>query len=378
LKKKIKPIIKWAGGKYNEYRMFSSYIPSFNRYFEPFFGSGGVYFALQPTVPSYLNDKSVDLAKFYSLMSSVNFKDALLQIASAWESADDFCDKASEKLLNSVVEFIEDRLEQKALEKIISAAIDEIGIEGFTAAFVKEFVLNKARFSQRIKKSIVDKSRRVKAISKKTKRAFTGEELSRNIETAIKSGFYLYLRTVMNLAASGEVELNKEKATAVWYFVRELCYASMFRFNSKKHFNIPYGGMAYNRKEFRRKVEKIFSKEVRSIFNTADFFNLDFEHFIKATEPVGGDFIFLDPPYDSEFSEYDQNTFTKDDQVRLRNCLVNLEAKWMMVIKKTSFIEELYDSPSCRIIEFDKKYKYNVQGRNNRDTQHLIIVNYDI
>src|SRR5690606_29568185 len=84
----------------------------------------------------------------------------------------------------------------------------------------------------------------------------------------------------------------------------------------------------------------------------------------------------LDPPYDSEFSEYDQNSFTQADQQRLRNCLAQQEASWMMVIKETPFIRNLYEEIGANFIDFDKTYLYNVRGRNNRETKHLIITNY--
>jgi DNA adenine methylase len=151
----------------------------------------------------------------------------------------------------------------------------------------------------------------------------------------------------------------------------------MFRFNSKGEFNIPYGGIAYNRKNFRLKVENIFSKDVQRVFKQSKFYNLDFAEFLATVQPTENDFIFLDPPYDSEFSEYDQNSFTKDDQIRLRDVLLQTKAKWMLVIKETDFIRSLYSVPQCKFIEFDKTYTYNVRGRNNRDTKHLIIVNYN-
>jgi len=52
------------------------------------------------------------------------------------------------------------------------------------------------------------------------------------------------------------------------------------------------------------------------------------------------------------------------------------KAKWMLVIKATKFIRELYNTHNCTIVEFDKTYTYNVRGRNNRDTKHLIVMNY--
>ncbi len=43
--KRVKPIIKWAGGKEKELNYILPQIPdSFNRYIEPFVGGGAVFF----------------------------------------------------------------------------------------------------------------------------------------------------------------------------------------------------------------------------------------------------------------------------------------------------------------------------------------------
>src|SRR4051812_39595231 len=87
ISKKLRPIIKWTGGKFDEYPMFSGYIPAYKRYYEPFFGGGGVFFASKPAGESFLNDKSKDLISFYSLIGSSNFHNELLVYADAWDEA---------------------------------------------------------------------------------------------------------------------------------------------------------------------------------------------------------------------------------------------------------------------------------------------------
>jgi DNA adenine methylase len=37
MNKKTRPIIKWTGGKYNEFDFFQDHIPTFDRYIEAFF-----------------------------------------------------------------------------------------------------------------------------------------------------------------------------------------------------------------------------------------------------------------------------------------------------------------------------------------------------
>jgi DNA adenine methylase len=222
--------------------------------------------------------------------------------------------------------------------------------------------------------SIIDKFRRIKRIVAREQRTFDHPALQDHIETALRSGFYMYMRQVMNQRKY--VLQHPQTHTAIWYFVRELCYGSMFRFNAKGEFNIPYGGIAYNRKNLRAKVQALFQDSVEQLFGRSQIFNLDFEEFLTKTKATESDFIFLDPPYDSEFSEYDRNAFTRQDQLRLRDCLHRQTAKWMMVIKETTFIRNIYKEIDANFIDFDKTYMYNVRGRNNRDTKHLIITNY--
>jgi len=59
------PLLKWAGGKRSLVKAILPLLPvSFNRYFEPFFGGGALFFALQPT-EAYLSDKNAELINAY-------------------------------------------------------------------------------------------------------------------------------------------------------------------------------------------------------------------------------------------------------------------------------------------------------------------------
>ena len=89
------------------------------------------------------------------------------------------------------------------------------------------------------------------------------------------------------------------------------------------------------------------------------------------------DFIFLDPPYDSEFSTYAKNEFTRKDQERLANYLINhCKAKWMMIIKNTDFIFDLYNDNGLNIQSFEKTYLVSFMNRNDKNVEHLLITNY--
>ncbi len=373
--KKIRPVIKWTGGKFDEFDLFAEYIPKFNRYIEPFFGGGGVYFALKPTVPSFINDKSTDLINFYSEINKDDLKTELYKYVDAWYEMNGNCEQLWGKCGNNYIEFVKGRLALGKVQEMISIFFTQI-LSASSLFRQFDFIIDFTQFEKIILTGFLDKAKRVKRIIETEKRNFTKDELRVHFETGIRSGVYLFFRYILNKAFKNLINLSPAKAAANWYFVREFCYGSMFRFNKKNEFNIPYGGIAYNKKNFKRKVDLIFNPIVRELFNRAQIFNLDFEQFFNAINPKSTDFIFLDPPYDSEFSEYDQSSFTRNDQERLASVLLGLAAKWMLVIKETDFIKTLYDHPNIKINTFTKKYRYNMMGRNSRGVTHLIICNY--
>ncbi|GAB1462148.1 DNA adenine methylase [Pedobacter sp.] len=370
--KKIKPIIKWTGGKYREFALFNNYIPSFERYIEPFFGGGGVFFALQPKTPAIINDKSADLIRFYQQISQPTFKEELYNYVHAWSEIKNLSTMLWEKCEVHFIAFVKEtnQLLEETIEKELQLLIRQQPM--LNNAY---FIVTPALFQRFLKDSLLDKARRVQRICKKESRIFNTTELKAHFETGIKSGMYLFFRKLMNNNAAKPI-FSDAKAAANWYFVREFCYASMFRFNAKGEFNIPYGGIAYNKKNFKQKADLIFAKPVQDLFSKTEIHNQDFEELLAKVALKPTDFIFLDPPYDSEFSEYDQNSFTKTDQKRLANYLVNCPAKWMVVIKETPFIRDIYTNPRVKMVTFGKNYTYNVRGRNDRSVTHLIITNY--
>lgn len=377
MNKKLRPLIKWTGGKYDEFPLFANHIPQFKRYIEPFFGGGGVFFALQPQFPSLLNDKSSDLINFYQQIGQEQFKSDLLQYAVAWEEVGELSALLWAVCAKPFVNFIKRDADETNLRATLLKNF-KFFFENKPTLNHKEFILDVTLFQAMLLASIIDKAKRIKRISKHELRIFTKEEMMTHFETGMRSGTYLFFRKILNQHYKGAIELSKAKAAANWYFVREFCYGSMFRFNAKGEFNIPYGGIAYNKKNFNKKLAHIFKPEIIQLFKEASIANLDFEVFLKGIDLNTSDFIFIDPPYDSEFSEYDQHAFTSIDQQRLADFLIQTKAKWMMVIKETSFIRQLYTHKGIRIIDFDKKYSYNVRGRNNRKVMHLIITNYQI
>ncbi len=63
-----KPLIKWPGGKRQLLGSLNKYVPEkFNKYIEPFFGGGAVFFDLSPH-EAIINDINGELMNFYNVL----------------------------------------------------------------------------------------------------------------------------------------------------------------------------------------------------------------------------------------------------------------------------------------------------------------------
>jgi DNA adenine methylase len=164
--------------------------------------------------------------------------------------------------------------------------------------------------------------------------------------------------------------------SADFLFLREFAYASMFRFNARNEFNVPYGGISYNRKSLVAKARLMFGHEMLARLANTHFDNRDFEPFLAAAELTPDDFVFVDPPYDSDFSAYDNRPFDGADQVRLERMLARVPARVMVVIKDAPAIRALYGANRWNVTEAPKTYMWTIKSRNDRAATHLTITNY--
>ena len=171
-------------------------------------------------------------------------------------------------------------------------------------------------------------------------------KLKENLEAGIKASYYTYIRDAYNNPEDYN-GLSKERKVALYLFIREYCFSSMFRFNRLGGFNVPYGGVSYNKKTLKQKQEYYKSEELRELLKNTEMYNDDFYVFLKKIKIQKNDFMFLDPPYDTTFSEYDKNSFGMNDQERLAKYLTEMcPCKFMLIIKKTDFLNFILQTPS--------------------------------
>lgn len=367
--KDLSPIVKWAGGKEQELKYILPNVPdNFVRFIEPFVGGGAVYFSMK-NKDMLINDKSVELTSLYNNIKYKNksFVRNLQALQDVWIGLENILDCNIEFFNTVYSKYKLNKIDKNKLIANIEHFINENNTE-FKRLLNSNLLKHYDIFEKELLRNISAKLVRMKDLEDK-KGNLPAKDIYDNFECGLKGSFYMFIRTLY----------NKYDNSEYFYFIREYCYSSMFRYNSNGEFNVPYGGISYNRKIFQRKIDYIKSKELQSHFVNTDIYNLDFEEFLDKIKLTKNDFIFLDPPYDTDFSSYVNNAFDRQDQERLANYLINkCPAKFMLVIKNTDFISDLYSNKGLYITSFDKTYMVSFKGRNNRDCKHLLITNYPI
>jgi DNA adenine methylase len=155
-----------------------------------------------------------------------------------------------------------------------------------------------------------------------------------------------------------------------FYYLRKTCFRGMLRYNKQGKFNIPFG--RYDKINY----SELLNPAYHQLLSATEIFKTRFEYiFENYNDPAN--FMFLDPPYDSEFTDYGYCQFGKEDQKRLAACFKSTKIRCMMIIGKTDFIVDLYKD--YIVDSYKKNYKFKLYaGRvgSEINTEHLVIKNY--
>lgn len=126
--------------------------------------------------------------------------------------------------------------------------------------------------------------------------------------------------------------INCKESADLFYYLNRTGYNGLCRFNSKGYFNVPFGK--------HKEINYVTNfTHYATIFNNWNFSCFDFEELnIKS-----GDFIYADPPYDVEFTQYSKENFSWNDQLRLVRWLAKHKGPVALSNQATKRIVKLYE-----------------------------------
>ena len=159
-------------------------------------------------------------------------------------------------------------------------------------------------------------------------------------------------------------------------YLNKACFNGLYRVNKKNEFNVPFG-----------KKTKVNTYEGSNLITVSNYLTMnnikilsvDFEEAVKNVKEK--DFVYFDPPYDSEtstFNSYTEEGFNRDEQIRLAKVFKELDRKGAFVMlsnHNTSLINDLYKEYNIHLIE--AKRNINSNGKKRGNVEEVIITNYE-
>ena len=161
-------------------------------------------------------------------------------------------------------------------------------------------------------------------------------------------------------------------------YLNKACFNGLYRVNSKGYFNVPSGKKStvkcFDEENFTR-LRTFFKKRKCTILND------DFSKCVSSAKK--GDFVYLDPPYDTldnkdSFTSYSKDSFGKDEQIRLAKTfkeLVDKQVNVMLSNHNTKLINELYKDYKINIIKAKRMINSKADGRGEID--EVLITSYE-
>ena len=385
---RLPPLLKYPGGKEKELKYILPALPDHAAdYYEPFVGGGAVYLAMDAD-HYYINDKSEELMGLYELVKedSAAFFDSLRAMDECWQFLSKLADEHRDELLHLYRSCREMIVTEQDIHSPVDEFLDHLTSYSHELSFFelsRPSWLTCSAFLKELSNSFENKFTRMAKLES-AKGPLSEEDLFKNLEVCLKNAFYMYMRSRYN--HTDDLRIEKGERIALYYFMREYCYSSMFRYNSSREFNVPYGGISYNRKTLTKKIEALTSEMLRAQLSRTELAKLDFVDFAARYRPNPNDFVFLDPPYDTTFSSYDGNSFDKGDHQRLADYLIqDCPAYFMLIIKNTDYITGLYPEGTLTasgrplyVYKFSKQYFVSFKDRNDKKAEHLMITNYPV
>ncbi len=172
-------LIKWPGGKSGEINKIEGLFPKHERYVEPFFGGGAVFFHLQPQ-NAIINDISQSLMEYYELIKNQDkhLYDLLVCYSNSFESVMNVCVKNYNDIHLIYNKLQGGEIDTKELGNMIKQLTTTF-VGDINHGFSENLLLDEAEFISHINKMVADKM--IRTVKNNDKAPFNDEDLKNNL-----------------------------------------------------------------------------------------------------------------------------------------------------------------------------------------------------
>lgn len=161
--------------------------------------------------------------------------------------------------------------------------------------------------------------------------------------------YYQHRARFNELIAAGEAESSE--AAALFYYLNRTGYNGLCRFNQRGLFNVPFG--QYKQINYQRDFSGYAAILQAWTFSVGRF---------DSVALYEDDFIYADPPYDVEFTQYAKEGFSWADQLHLAEWLSGHSGAVALSNQATERVVRLYERLGFRLHYFDAPRRISSNG----------------
>jgi DNA adenine methylase len=158
-----------------------------------------------------------------------------------------------------------------------------------------------------------------------------------------------------------------KEAASLFYYLNRTGYNGLCRFNSKGQFNVPFG--RYETINYKRNFISY-----KPLFENWAFENVGFDQLSLQPD----DFVYADPPYDVEFTQYSKGGFGWDEQVRTAEWLATHPGPVVLSNEATERVVDLYSSLRYQLIYLNAPRRISCTGDRTPSAEVLAVRNFGV
>lgn len=182
--------------------------------------------------------------------------------------------------------------------------------------------------------------------------------------------FYTLRNIDRNKEDFGKLSMT-ERAARILY-LNKTCFNGLYRVNKSGEFNVPFG--KYKKPNI---INEAGLRAMHEYLSSTDIFitSGDFQQVLEALPHNA--FVYLNPPYDTNFTGYSQGGFPQREQARLKECCDDLNERgirFLLSNSDTEFIRDLYSKYDITSVQ--AKRAINSKGTGRGCVGEVLVKNY--